>query len=475
MKIFILSFIISLITYLLAPAEYSYIYCCFCTLLFCISSAYFIKKVTVNNNYINFHVIFLIGNFFIDFAYPTLIYPIDPYFFSIFSSYPVDEKYICQGTGLCLVAMNAYMLGGYLCQNRNRNQIIEQIQINKKLNCSSLLFIKILCFSITLLAVILMARNIGSGYGDAEINFQSVFLITLIIPIILVFTNLHNKDKVKNNLKKFFQINIIPLFCIILYSYISLAIGSRFSVIQLFLMLICIIPLYVYRIKVKSIIFIGIVGVLFMSYIQIRRLYYDNPKEASISKIFEQNENQTSNISPLWNNALDLIINTRNIYKGLEYTEKYGYNYGKGIFFVQLWSPLPFMPSIMCKLFLGINPVDLSSQQILTNFTRDDAPDLSYELGSQVVINHYMDFGVLGVIIIFYLVGYFIQYLEINKYKNLYIQVIYIIMFSDSLFMVRSGLLDPFRTIVWAIAIIWFTLKIKDNLVKKGSNVSDYR
>ena len=467
MKFFISMFILSIIMYFSAPEVYSFFYCLSAASLFIISAIIFIKKTLISSNFINFHTIFLSVNLVIVFFYPVFIYPINPTFFSVFGNYQIDSNLISQGTGLCLLAMSAYMFGSFSYFNKNKYKLENFEIVTSMVNKSTVLATNTLCVVIMTVSIYFLFKNLGTSYGDVVLNPQSIFLATLIIPITLIINSQKRIDVVKNNTIGFLKVNFLPLLLIFIYSIFSLLIGSRFSIIQLGLIVIAVYMYYVRLVKLRYLIVLTLFSIFFLTYIEKRRQFNENPK---ISSLFESKPGQNPGLNPIWNNFNDLIINTRNIYKGIEYTNKYGYSYGKQFFFVRMTSPIPFLPTLVCNLLLDTEPVKLTSQQILTDFTRESNPELDYELGSNVVIDVFMEFGVMGVIILFFLFGRFIEFLEINKYFSIKLHVVYLVMLSSAIFMVRSGLFDQFRAVIWVYLLSILLLELKDNFTIKRKN-----
>ena len=84
-----------------------------------------------------------------------------------------------------------------------------------------------------------------------------------------------------------------------------------------------------------------------------------------------------------------------------------------------------------------------------------------YGLGTNIIADIYISFGLFGVILLMFLLGSFISYLKRHMNNNIYMFALYIIMISYSIYLVRAEFLFPIRLLVWVLTFIFVHNKIK--------------
>ena len=451
--IYFLPFFLSLILYLIAPKDYSYAFNIILLALYVLDFFILIKKEKIRS--LSYPSLFFLVYFFVNFAYPVFIYPLDPTYILQFR-YSFSSDYINVGSALSLVAFSVFILG--YSQRKRYNKIVFEEQCSI-LNTKYYLIFTILSVLVLLYNLILIVPQIGINYADAKVPFQTGSLFVMLESTLSFLLCYINKVKIKGNTKCFFLILGLHILLSSVFAFGCLLLGSREYVLTLVLLFAILYSLYVKPINAVKLIcgiFIGIV--VFYSISQIRNDdHITNSKE-----LFEIKPWQNGQVSGVWNLATDLIINNRNLYVGMQYADdpRHGYSYGYN-YIPYLLSPIPFLPSIFTKYVLGTTVVDLTSQQILTNYTRDDLGEssLDYELGSNCTVDVYMAFGVIGVIIIFYCLGLFIRYLESTMDYNAKAACVYIVLFTGVVFFCRSSFLGPLHNVVWSYWVCCLCLK----------------
>jgi len=79
----------------------------------------------------------------------------------------------------------------------------------------------------------------------------------------------------------------------------------------------------------------------------------------------------------------------------------------------------------------------------------------TWGLGTNLIIDIYMQFDIIGVIALMFGLGYFVTKLDLNIKNKLFNTICYIFIFSFSVYMTRSSLFDSVRYISW-VAVIYF-------------------
>jgi oligosaccharide repeat unit polymerase len=77
--------------------------------------------------------------------------------------------------------------------------------------------------------------------------------------------------------------------------------------------------------------------------------------------------------------------------------------------------------------------------------------------GSTIVADVYLDWGVTGVIIVFFILGRFMAWLELNvaHSHSLYLNCLYLLVLSNALYWGRATLLINLNRWVWSLLILW--------------------
>lgn len=451
--------LISIILYLCAPKEYSYSFCIINLIIFFLSIGLFYKN---GGKLVSFTTFFSLSFFFVNFAYPVFIYPYDPHYILQFR-YHFREIYINKGTALSLMAIEAYLTA--IKQTKSHPFISIKTY---KLRIQNITFIKglyLITFGYLCWKII---PQIGISYGDVEIPFQAGSLFVIIASVLLIVACYKYDSVIKNNPKGFFLKTRFSLILSSLFMIISSVLGSREYVISLGLLFLLVFSIFVKKIKTKIFVSGIVVAVIGLYAFSILR----SGQSFTVESITQNQAYQKSDVNPLWNTVTDLLINNRNLYVGIEYADDASHGYTYGYHYIPtLFAPLPFVPDFISKTFLGKPAVSFTSQEILTNYTRGDFghSELDYELGSNCVVDVYIAWGMIGVLLMFYLLGILIKNLEKKMRYDMYSLLTYSILFGTSVFMCRGSFFGPFRSVIWGLAILYFCIGLS---VKKKTIAS---
>lgn len=456
--IYVLFFLISLILYFCAPKEFSHSYNIFVLILYVLDFTFmFIKEKAKVLSYTS---LFFVVYFFVNFAYPVFIYPYDSTFILQFR-YSFSPDYINVGSALSLTAYTAFICGYAYTKKKYRSNSPNIRYVNDR----NIVLFTILSMGVLFYNLVLIVPQIGIGYADATVPFQSGSLFVMLESALAFLLCYKNRFEIRGNSSLFFlKLRTHMLMCSV-FAGASLLLGSREYVLTLILLYVILYSYYVKpvnAVKMTLGFFVGIVAFYFVS--QVR----NSTKISSSKELFELKSWQNGQVNGVWNLASDLIINNRNLYVGMQYVDdpKHGYTFGYN-YIPNLLSPIPFLPSLFSKYILGTTVVDLTSQQMLTYYTRDDLGEssLDYELGTNCVVDVYMAFGLLGVVMLFYLLGTFVRKLEIKMSYDIFSACIYFVLFTGIVFFCRSSFLGPIKNLVWAYWVCCLCVNKQDRIV----------
>lgn len=460
---------ISLVLFVLAPKEYSYSFNVAVLVLYCVDYIVFSRKEKIKA--LSYPSLFFFIYFFVNFAYPIFIYPFDATFIIQFR-YSFSPDYINSGSAMSLTAFSMF-ISGYANVKTKKKIDLEERNSHTILNVGYYKIFSAISVLVLLYNLFLIVPQIGISYGDAIVPFQSGSLFVMLESALTLLLCHNNRQSMRDNTKKFFSILWFHTSLCVAFSGASLLLGSREYILTLSLLYCFLYAYYVRPIKAWQMLVGLIIGTIALYVVsQVRS---NNVQITSSKEVFELKPWQNGRVSGAWNIATDLIINNRNVYVGMQYVDdpKHGYSYGYN-YIPNLLSPIPFLPSLFTEHVLRTTVVDLTSQQMLTNYTRDELGDhdLDYELGSNCVVDVYMAFGIFGVILFFFGLGVGIKKLE-NRLNSDDVKSVclYLVLFTGLVFFCRSSFLGPLKNLIWAYWLCCICLKKRYTFVHQKSSL----
>jgi oligosaccharide repeat unit polymerase len=141
----------------------------------------------------------------------------------------------------------------------------------------------------------------------------------------------------------------------------------------------------------------------------------------------------------------------------MEQVDRNGVTYGANMM-MNVLSAIPFAQSIFLYL-TGLPLSAISSAHLVTDlhFGSNKNPDY-FGLGTNVIGDVYLAFGLFGVILLFWSLGYVLRKLYYNIYNgNTLAILVYTYFFMSAIFYTRSGYLTPTRDIVWGLGVYWLS------------------
>lgn len=434
---------ISLLLYLFAPAKYNLLFCNAVTILFLVQTIPFIIKRS-QGNYVNFHTIFFLSFFLTNFFYPTVLYPIDPDFFSVFTL-PFDNNYINKGTALAQLAASSFMLGSSSVKFNSITDII----LNKKTYISHkyATYTTVFLFGLFLITV---GRNFLAGdfTGHSTISLYILQLLTCsFILATIIFFKYFDFQKKK---KIFFTL-------VIAYIFLFLSIGDRGPALDLLILIVGLYTFYVKKIGLKYLIILGISGIIGMHLIGLGRTTDISSAEGNILSRGIERTHSEQQFQSYFAVTQSFVVNTRNLYVGLEYVDKEGVNWGK-TYIPSILGVIPFA-QFAVKDLIGIE-YEGSAGFFTTLAFGKHRP---YGLGTNLVADVFLTFGLFGVIILFLLFGRTVELFRrktLNK-NDIYSNIVYFTLLSYSVYFPRTELFMPLKFILWTILIYYFLKQFK--------------
>ena len=399
----LLIFIVSLVSYILAPDTYSFGFCVYELVFFLVTCFVFSRKMTFPTGMVNFHFFFLFSFFFVNYVYPVFLYPIDAEYFFMFS-FPFDENNISKGTALAQLAISSYMLGTSLFVAKSEDKTSFDFSL---VNPPLVTFLNVLFVLATLLFVYSVMTTMDS---EITINYQVVVLYIGLLSLKLLLKAEIYKDDFSDSKWFFLKIYWFELISASIVALFSLWFGDRGPVLQIGLILLFVYTIYVKKLSVKILTLLIVSGFIVMAFISYTRSTDSNIKDTGLSGALNEGGDTFSSFVTIWDFAMDFIVNNRALYVGYEIVEENGYLYGKS-YFPYLFSPVPGLPVLLTNALFGQDPEDVSTSVIISE--REGVYD--WGLGTNAVADGYMNFGVVGVLLMFLAFGYLIRFLELSN------------------------------------------------------------
>jgi oligosaccharide repeat unit polymerase len=383
-------------------------------------------RIKKKKNYFDFDSIFIIVYAIVAFVFPVFLFSFSTPF-SEFFGLKYNINLVSKGVYIALLGISGYYVGSIY---KYRGETTIENHNNEKVN-TRLLSLIVLILSILFYflggvqyyqAIYLKSITAPSGPVVQVMALLQAFMLTAIA------TEAYN-HKVNNEYRysSFFLIICIGVSFLLLYA------GNRTSASFFLLPL-----MYWYMKNYKPINFIKfsvliVFAIISMWIIQQTRSGINVQLNAGVG-VFK-----------------DLTIVNRNTYIGIEYTDKYGYTYGKSMI-NGVVGVIPTFERFLNNLF-GIEISRWGSAEIFTDYTFRGKPN-NLGLGTNIFIDIFLSFGYVGTFLLMFLLGYFVKY-AYNKTNELSYNyyIIYTVLVASSVFWVRSGFAFPIRLILWSLII----------------------
>lgn len=425
--------LISIILFIFAPTDYNANYSTIVSML-----AFFLAGIFILDRYriegLGFNYFFIIGLILTNFIYAYFYFPTNPSIESY--GYGFNRAVICKSLSVSFVALSFYIAGFKFRNNDVRKYSEKQvIEINKNL-IKLLIVITFLLFAIyyfsggyeNMKSVYSEDNAISTAGGIWGYSQYLMFLTTTMLAIFLF----HIKSTI---------IKTFALLTVIIISTLMLLTGMRLLPIGIALILLTGFSRYVKKIPFALTLIITLLGTFFLYFIMLFR------KDVSISA-----SDIYTNVSNPLDIFIDLIGVNRNLYLLVDYVDTNGH-----LFFLnELPSLVSAIPSGGKLLNMFGFPENISSGFLPTYLTfGNNAP---YGMGTSMVGEAYLSFGIIGVLLVFFLFGISVKKFLTSSSTSVYGLMGYFYLISQSLFYSRIDYLWALKAIVW-ISVIYYILK----------------
>lgn len=441
--------LISFVYLLFSPDRYSQEFCTNILFLYIIVWVYNAFKER-KKGIITYNFLFSIAYLFVFFVYPVFLYNSQFRHYILFAYY-FNPDYINYCTALALAMYVIYIYGyNYYRNKRNLNQESSHRNYNKDNIYRVLQFtfaltlITFLWFFISNGGALFSKQYQGIDLSESDISAQYIYVLLLTFTTVQSIITFY-VDRKKHRIIFILSLSLITAICLFI-----LFTGFRTFSMNVFVMLLVLYNDKINRIKILPAfiaIFFGIIVLYAIGKVRATEI-----ESGTLTEVLSETDTSEN----YFEFANDFIINNRSLYFLVEYVDNYSYTYGLtwlgGVF-----GAIPFAAGIF-RSISGIDPDLLGSATFNSYLTLGSVRHVG--LGTNVVADAYIPFGIIGAIIVFFCYGMFVRFLHSKVSSNIFYSVAYYALVSRVIFTARSGIFMNLQIIVWSVIVLWVVMKV---------------
>lgn len=462
--------IVSLLIFIFAPEKFSAPLCIVCAVIFAL---HFYKVIALENRLcktglISFNFLFSLSAFAVVFVFPLFIYGVtSDYSFRALSIF--NDAAVNKVTALSTFGYSVYLIAyEYYLTTSSRKASYTRVSVRFR---GSALFITKLLSALSVIAftlnLIFFTRSVDSTHNELSVNTYIAELTKCFLTICLICCCEKNKDIINGSSKHFFQVCLVPITCFLLIMLEYLYIGDRGFVIVGGLTLLFVYGHYVKRLRLIVVIPAALAAVIIMSLVGQLRKTDASLREGGLSS-FVTASNEIVGSS---NNSLDYISDLTLVsnvaYLEWDYSNKNPL-YKPERILVLFTNPIPMLPSFLSSIMYSDKVTSMSTGYAVTGYYNSQISNAGEGgLGTQLVMDLYMSWRIIGVIIGMWLLGMFLGKATALRYDNVYYLILLITFFGLSIYLPRSTVYLCYRTIVWEILFIYLITKVEKTKVRR--------
>lgn len=463
--------IISLFLFLFAPYDYSFIFCAVCATVYALHSVRVIKNTHkhIATGIIEFNILFLVSAFAVIYVFPLFIY-------GVFSEYSFQQLSLFRDssvnkvTALCTFAYSIYLSSFEHSYFRARQKsYIKTVQIqvtNHALHIAKILsIISVVVFTINILFFV---RTIDAQHNELTVNPYIAELTKCILIVYAICCCERYKEEIRNNRKAFFHNCFFPIICFTVIILEYFYIGDRGFIIVGVLTLVFLYNYYVRKIKTVIVVPIAVVAIIGISLIGQLRKTDSSIREGGLSAFSVASSELVTSQSSWLEYISDLTLVSNVAYLEWDYnTGTKFYNPSRILVIISM--PVPLAPTLISNILYGNSTKSASTASVVTQFYQNMTTSMGGDggLGTQAVMDLYMSWNILGVILGMWLLGLFIGKASAVKDYNVYFLLILITHFGLAIYLPRSTVYMCFRTVVWEIVLLNLITKVEKKIIQR--------
>lgn len=382
----------------------------------------------------------------------------------------INKDIIIKSSIISTISFITFCIGYQYKMNKNSHLNFKENKRSKFLNLN---FLKVLIILLFLAFITLTPLSyFKSGYISTELsslslNSQNLLIVSIIVYLILNVRNIFIlKKQVKNFLEYIKETGFLITSIIIFYCFLVMISGDRGPILQIVLSYVAsYFILQRKKINILTVLSTVFIGAFFISFIG----YFRNLKGGgNISEMVEQTiisrESVVSNKRSFSPETFELSKSVRVMHASVSHTEKYGHTNG----FFQIFQIIGILPGFgsIIKKITGVDNKMYKSSNFLTNEIGED-----HGLGTTVIADIWLDFGLIGILFILFYFGYFLRLIDEYMYSHLTLNafwyVLIIVFISKSFYIGRSTIIDVFRETSLGFIVLIIGVYIPNFINKK--------
>lgn len=294
--------------------------------------------------------------------------------------------------------------------------------------------------------------NGGANWGAGAIYIYLILRVVLYLKIVYFFKLEYTSE---TSFLSVIQNNFKFLFFVVIYLLLFLNAGDRGPIIEFFIVSSISYTLFINKLKLKYIVIGALFFSFFLTIVKAGRTRDTSDREQNILVQGYQNTSESENV---FNPTDELASTVRILYLGLDKVP-YNHPYLSGITFLhETISIIPFGMSFYLQYF-PIPESYFSTSRFFTILRQ--GKNYSSGDGSEILADIYVNFGQAGTIILMFLFGFVVSFIKnkaINLNQDTWV-IVYIFLVIGALYMNRSSLLDPLKTIFYALFLNRFLIR----------------
>lgn len=429
--------IVLIISFFCVPDNFSWNFNLFCFILFLVLF-YFLNNDSQDNNYFNFNVLFSISFLFTSFIYPIFFFLKNTYDIPFFV-YGFNEKIINKSTILALIGYNFYCFGAFFAIRHRVEYFAKELKYKNSINIFILYFLFFLFLYQVGFTNLIFSNYGGTNTWGSGAKYTFFILLAFLWVTIIIELNNNKKESIWATI---LSLNKFLLFFICLYCIFFLIVGNRANVISLLIIILGYISLHIKPMSKKTMFLIILIGFFSLSILSLLRTSKDD-----LNKDFLAGRNNS--IQSVLRFGSDLMISNYTLYLLVDDADNNGYTYGHTMA-GPIMGTFPFLISSYLSVSNDAEE-NLTSSLYITKKTLGNS---EIGLGTNIVGDLYLSFGLLGVCIGLYLLGWFVNRMRVSaKSRALLVNIIYLSLLSWSVMLPRAEYFVYLRGLIWAVLL----------------------
>lgn len=459
--LFRIALLASVLLYITAPLPYDKFYCSICLLIYAYIAISIVLDDSIRFGLLNFNTMFLFSFFVCSYVYPVFLVGNDSIAGTLIENDLNTLDTVNRCVALCTLAISVY--GNAYIGVREKSGLYitaSEYKTTSKMKNYLKTPMVLVCLAMLLVLVKFMstAQDVSIEVNDSPYLFQTFYFM---LPLFLVCASVHyKKNSGRNQIVKILKQNKVIVVSLFLLIFLFLYIGDRAPLMTIALAFVSASSLFVKKIKTTTLFYGGFLGIILMFALRVTRGGESSISEGGLDVFVLVTQSSIMDNVSVWDILADLVCINMELNAGMDYVDKFGHLFPGANAMVTLAAPIPFLPTIFTSFFWGMMPYEVNSGAAIGDFTNSTA-------GNHCVIDLFMPFGVIGVVIAFYIFGYGMGKLTNGLRDNLFSKVFYIYMMSSAIFIARNSLTNIYRAVVLSYAIFfiitYFINKRKSN------------